>query len=267
MYQTLVVDSASSAEIAARNMHRFSINPTSKDPRQWFGGSTDALELSLYSQLGSAPINVVLICHVDQDKDERMGTFVRNPRLPGRLRAAMSGAYSEFYRMYANFVQGQEGEVKRYFQTQTDPLYAAATRIKAPNPCNPTYEALWQNYLKKERPFVHFLIYGEPGIGKSTFAAGCPTPIWVAMFDSFGKDVCYLDRGEPQPLEQQVIAESAGNKITVPARNVLDRDGNLLIRLEYFQDLNPFEPVAYARFSARLTQVLKGVWDAVAPTN
>jgi hypothetical protein len=39
------------------------------------------------------------------------------------------------------------------------------------------------------------LVYGEPGSGKTTFAATWPKPLLVIFFDPIGKDLPYLELG------------------------------------------------------------------------
>ena len=45
-----------------------------------------------------------------------------------------------------------------------------------------------------ERPALHVGVYGEPHVGKSTFAATFPTPICVGFFDRGGKELAYVKR-------------------------------------------------------------------------
>lgn len=158
-WRTLICDSLTFMEIAARKWHQYKLNPipgakagkggvTTRgegfDTRKWFAGSTDLLEEMVLGRLGSLPMNVVVCCHIDEEKDEVHGTFVRNPKAPGRMRRSISAGYSECYRVYVT--RDEEGNRLHLLQTQSDRLWNAATQIDAPDPCEPEYTALWANY-------------------------------------------------------------------------------------------------------------------------
>lgn len=140
-WATFVVDSATFMELMARKYCQFKLNPASKEPRQWFAGGTDLLEDMVMGRLASMLINVVAVAHVDEDKDEFHGTFVRSPKFPGRMRKGVSAAFAEVYRAYV--ARNDKGEMYYALQTRSDLLYQAASQIGAPNPCWPSYEALW----------------------------------------------------------------------------------------------------------------------------
>ena len=141
-WQTAALDSITFMELSARKYQQYKLNPTSKDPRQWFAGSTDQLEEMLMIRFGSLPINVVICAHVDEARDDAHGTFVRNPAAPGRMRKRLGAGYSEMYRAYAQ--RDEEGELEYLLQTRQDRLYNATSGIiQAPDPCPPIYEALW----------------------------------------------------------------------------------------------------------------------------
>jgi hypothetical protein len=140
-YQTVVLDSVTFMELAARKMNQYVLNPNSKEPRQWFAGATDTLEEVLMLRFGALPCNVVVLAHIDEDKDEVNGTYVRNPSAPGRLRKRSPAGYSELYRAYA---RRNEGGVREYvWQTRSDALYNASSQVNAPDPCPQTYAAIW----------------------------------------------------------------------------------------------------------------------------
>ena len=145
-WKTLVLDSTTSMELAARKREEYVLNPISKakDPRQWWGGSTSALEEVLCIQVGSLDLNVVVICHVDRDKDESNGHMVRMPAAPGRLRKDLGSKFPEMYHAY---VDVDEKGVKQYLlQTQSDKMWSAGSHINAPDPSWATYESLWSNW-------------------------------------------------------------------------------------------------------------------------
>ena len=143
-FKTLVLDSVTSMELAARKQQQYSVNPQSKDPRQWFAGTTERLEEVLCIWLGALHnINVVVCAHIDEDKDELHGTFVRNPAAPGRLRKRLAAYYAEMYRVYASRPD-QSKPAKYLLQTRSNQLYNATSVVaEAPDPCDATYAALW----------------------------------------------------------------------------------------------------------------------------
>lgn len=141
-WKTIVFDSATFMELAARKYAQYILDPTSKDPRRWYGASKEQLEETLMIAAGSLNVNVVTLCHVDEDKDEAGGFMVRNPSLPGKLRKSAASGYGEFYH---SFIQADSnGAPVHYLQTQGDALYNAGSQILAPNRCPPEYRALWK---------------------------------------------------------------------------------------------------------------------------
>ena len=191
LWNTIVYDSVSSLEPMVRVNSRYFLNrDTAKESNHWIY-STDQLEELLAMRVGGLHCHVVTVAHVDSQKDEVRGTFVYTPAFPGRLRQNIGKDYTECYYQTA----GWNEETKDYFyqlQTRTREQHAASSQIKAPDPCSPSYSALWVNWPSPPRP-IHCLVYGQPGTGKSTFAATFPKPMLVFMFDSFGKEMPYLD--------------------------------------------------------------------------
>jgi hypothetical protein len=145
-WATVVIDSLTFMELMARMHARHVVNPNSKDPRQWFGYSTDALEYALLVQLQGFQLNTLVLAHINNDKDEVLGSFVRQLAAPGRLanRNELAGGYAELYRAWVRRAQGSELEY--VLQTQRDPLFNAATQIEAADPSWQTYESLWTNF-------------------------------------------------------------------------------------------------------------------------
>lgn len=145
VWKTAVFDSVTFAELAARKWHQYVLNKTAKDPRQWFGGSTDLIEEILLGRFASLPMNVVVCAHVDEDKDELHGTHVRSPKMPGqRLRKGASAGYAEFYHLTMH--KDAQGNPMPVVQTKADNLWNAATQINAPTGCPPDYAALWESF-------------------------------------------------------------------------------------------------------------------------
>lgn len=139
---TLILDSITFCELAARKWAQYTLNPNAKDPRQWYGASTEQLEELVMMRLASIhECNVVVIAHVDEDKDELHGAYVRNPAFPGRLRKRVAAGFGEMYRAYARV---GDGGVREYlWQTRMDNSWNASTQIDAPDPCAARWEALW----------------------------------------------------------------------------------------------------------------------------
>ena len=141
-WRTVVIDSVTSMEIAARRWDQFVLNPGAEDARQWFGASKDLLERMLLGRCSTLPMNVVVLAHIDDEKYEYQGKAKRMPMAPGKLRGSLGTQYSEVYRQYAT----DNGE--RLLQTDSDALWCCLTTLGAPNPCVPHYTALWPTEAK-----------------------------------------------------------------------------------------------------------------------
>jgi hypothetical protein len=152
-WASLVLESVTLVEIVCRNYHRnHPLSPlkNTREPRQIFGACTDDLERLLVMQLASlsSMCNVFVAAHVDTDKDEVAGKFVHTPSLPGRLRnrKQLASVCSEVYHSYAVH-DSKTGVVTNWLQTHTDErFHATSSFLRAPNPCKPDFEALWQNW-------------------------------------------------------------------------------------------------------------------------
>lgn len=148
-WATVVFDGVTFGELNCRKhyqYHEHSPYRASKEPRRWFAAATDDLEEMLMQTLGALPCNVVVICHIDREKDESMGTFLHNPAAPGRLRTRFAAAYPEVYHVYA-MRDAATGEIRHYVQTRPDGRFAAnSVLLEAPDNCVPDYAALWVNY-------------------------------------------------------------------------------------------------------------------------
>lgn len=138
---TIVIDSVTFMELAARKWSQYALNPSSKEPRQWFAASTDMLEEMLMLRFGSLAMNVVVIAHVDEDKDEVNGEIVRHPSAPGRMRKRSPAGYSEVFHQYV--VRDEQGKRIHLWQTRNDGRWNCATQFAStPDPCEPRYDAL-----------------------------------------------------------------------------------------------------------------------------
>ena len=145
-WRTVVLSSVTYMEMEGRKWHQYLLNPSAKDPRQWFGGSTDLLEEMCMMRYAGLPMNLVVLAHIDEDKDELYGEIVRNPRAPGRMRKTFASAFSEHYHSYV--MRKEDGTMAYALQTQNNGRFAAQTHIDAPAICYPHYESLWANWDK-----------------------------------------------------------------------------------------------------------------------
>jgi hypothetical protein len=139
--KTVVLDSVTFMELTARKFSQYKLNPQSKEPRQWFGFSTDALEEILMIRFGTLPINVVVLAHIDDQKVTSHGTNVFSIAAPGRLSRRGPGAFSEVYRAYVT--TDDSGQPIYQWQTRSNGMYTASTQVGAPDPCLPVYAAIW----------------------------------------------------------------------------------------------------------------------------
>ena len=133
--QTLVLDSVTFMELTARKFSQYRLNPTAREPRQWFGFSTDALEEILMIRLGSLPINVVVLAHIDDQKVTSHGTNVFSIAAPGRLSRRGPAAFS--------VITNDAGVPEWQWQTRSNGVYTASTQIEAPDPSVQDYRLLW----------------------------------------------------------------------------------------------------------------------------
>lgn len=144
-WASVVLDSVTFAALAARMWHKYDLNKTAKDGRQWFGGATDLIEELLMGRFAALPMNVVVCAHTEEEKDEVNGSFVRTPLVPGkRLNKAVLAAFQEVYHLGVQ--RDEKGNVTHTLQTRSDQLWSASTQIQAPNGCEPDYAALWSNF-------------------------------------------------------------------------------------------------------------------------
>ncbi len=79
---------------------------------------------------------------------------------------------------------------------------------------------------------VHVIVYGDTQAKKTTFAATFPKsskrPMWVALFDPPDKAAPYYRKGTVGPIEKGEFG---------PFRSVMNKDGNEIIRVNFFHDL------------------------------
>jgi AAA domain-containing protein len=145
-WATVVVDTLTYMELSARKLSQYDLDKTSREPRRWFAAATDMLEEAVLCRLGTLRCNVVILAHVDNDKDEVAGITVSNPAAPGRLRTRLGGGYPEVYVQHLRRSK-KDGTLEYYLQTRADGRYnASSVYLEAPDPCSPDYNALWVSY-------------------------------------------------------------------------------------------------------------------------
>ena len=201
VFKTLIFDGVSFASIAARKYSEYDLNEDFKDPRKHHGAATDMLEEMLACELPALACNVGVAMHVSKIKVEAEGSMVRAPHAPGRLRDMLAGAFPEVYRLHVVESEKEKGTKLRILQTDADDKWLAGTCIDAPDNMvvhrddpNRTWERLWSKWKGDRHPW-HGIIYSEPLAGKSTAFCMLPKPMYVALFDGFGKDAAYRRRG------------------------------------------------------------------------
>ena len=140
-WKTIVIDSLTFMELAARKNEQYVLNPTSRDPRQWYAGSTETLEEMLLMVFSNLSTNVVCCAHIDEKRDEVHGNMIYNPALPGRLSRRLPAGYGELYRAYV--ARDDEENLVHRLQTRATDEYNASSQIQAPDPCVPLYQSLW----------------------------------------------------------------------------------------------------------------------------
>lgn len=139
---TVIVDSVTFMELAARKWAQYQLNANSKEPRQWYASSTEMLEEMLMIRFGRLVMNVVVVAHIDEDKDEINGEIIRNPSMPGRMRKRSPAGYSEVYRQYV--VRDDKGRRVHLWQTRNDGRWNCSTQWEVPDPCVPAWGELWK---------------------------------------------------------------------------------------------------------------------------
>jgi hypothetical protein len=104
------------------------------------------LEEAVMCRLGGLRTNVVILAHVDSERDEVAGAMVYNPAAPGRMRLRIGGGYPELYVAHVRRTE-KGGDLEYYLQTRANARYnAASVYLEAPDPCVPHYAALWETF-------------------------------------------------------------------------------------------------------------------------
>ncbi len=160
MWRTVVLETFTTTELYARYRREFS---KMSDPEKSNIYATSDMEM-LLSRLGGLHCNVCIACHIDSkpasmnpdrvvtdkkgNKFMAGGQLVATPQAPGRLQKGIPAMFaSEMYRVFTGVAE--DGSVGRFLQTENDGKFACATRIGAPNGCEPAYQNLWTNWSQE----------------------------------------------------------------------------------------------------------------------
>lgn len=148
-YRTIVMDSLSGLEYEGRKLDEKKMNPAIEEGRrphgmQSYGAARVAIEEMVKSNLASLDCNVVILGHLEAEKlkdGNPTGRYLA--AAPGKLSTQLPAACPEAYILL------QDAEGNAYFKTKGDQTYIATSQIPAPNPCPPSYKALWTNWQKQ----------------------------------------------------------------------------------------------------------------------
>ena len=139
-FATISIDSLTFLEIAMRQREQYKLNPTARDPRQWYGGARNEVEQIVMCRFGSLPTNIVLVCHEATKEIEKTKELLRGVNVVGQLGKTIPCAFPEMYRMRFDPL-GNKGAGLRYLQTVSDINWPANSEF-APNPCKPDYQSV-----------------------------------------------------------------------------------------------------------------------------
>lgn len=221
-YKTVGIDSLTFMQLRKYHDARWRTMKNAKHAMKWYADVTESLEQTLMGQFAAFRCNVVLTAHVSREKDEADGNMVYFPSAPGRLGPKGGGLPSGFAETYRAYIgENKKGNPIPLLQTQKDYKFNACTAIDAPDDCDPEYEALWENWKGKARPPLHLLVYGDAGSYKSRLLASFPTPMLICMFDPHGKDMPYLQMGEPQYIENDIPMARWSKNSGIYVQNIL----------------------------------------------
>jgi hypothetical protein len=117
-------------------------------------------------------------------------------------------------------------------------------------------------------PPMHAFVYGDSGVGKSTFIATFPKPLLVMCFDPYGKDIPYRKN-----MQGKMTADSGLLQMEIPVRqgvvplyyrDVQREDG--IVRIEYYHEHDVDFPTAMSCFRYRMSTIHQeyAVWKTLA---
>lgn len=149
-YKTIIVDSLTTYSNAVLR-HIVKTNPGIKRPVYAQGGGTSREDYGILLRefakripgLLALPCNVVMLGHIDTERDELTGEVRKLTRMDGSFNKDLNIYFKEVWRIYA------DGKGVRWAQTQSDSNYDCRSQIRGlPNPLKLEYAEL-EKYLKQ----------------------------------------------------------------------------------------------------------------------
>lgn len=151
-FRTVIVDSITGMDLAARYEAMYKLMKGAKDPRKFYEASRGAIEELIYARLTGLVdlgVHAITIAHVNTNQrvvkkgDEIIvEKTTYNPAAPGQLAGRLPGGFAEVYRCY---VRPDRGETTQYIQTNGDAKFSATTQIPATNHlADPTFKSIWE---------------------------------------------------------------------------------------------------------------------------
>lgn len=152
-WQTLVLDTATYFELAARYYSEFGLNRDVKDGRQHYAFSAKACEQFIMMRWPNMLLaNTLVLCHIDDQKDEadseEGGMVIRKmAALPGKMPNRVAGGFGEVWRVYKDDSTGQ-----RILQTQqrANNTFDCKSLKGFPDYLFPHWEAIWKALEEKQ---------------------------------------------------------------------------------------------------------------------
>ncbi len=154
-YQTVVLDSVTAFELAARFYSEYRANATNADNRAHYNFSMHACEQFVMTRWPNLVFaNAIVIAHYDEQKDETDSGLAVSRKMiavPGKLPNRIGTQFSEMWRVYQDDAGG------RHVQTQPRPSpnnFACKTAIGFEDGVYPHYEALWKSVKQNDKPLL-----------------------------------------------------------------------------------------------------------------
>ena len=150
-YQSAVLDSYTFCELACSRLVQYKLNPApggvqdaKHNQMQWGGQVRGIVQTDIISVFPWIDCHSCILAHVDDKRYDEQERQMWGIGAVGRLGSILPGAFAEVYLMYR--VLNEKAKAwETWLMTESDGKYIAQTHIQAPNPCEPTWEALWAN--------------------------------------------------------------------------------------------------------------------------
>lgn len=211
-YSGLIVDSSTGLADTYYNYAKFKQKMTKEAD---IGGSVKGRIGPTLRAIANTPIPAVVCCHLSREYES--GTDIDSvaqywPRLPGTLRSDSKGMFGEVYLTRFRFTKTRDQDNNRrttrdyVIQANESDSFVAFSQldpVKEMGEFDATtypYSAVAKAAREAGNPSPHILLCGEPGTGKSTWAATMirpkvKKPVLVLMFDPRDKATPYMKRG------------------------------------------------------------------------